>query len=293
MKLRIPEYKAKTMMKTAQMIKTASQITGTLCVVVFALASTAVRADMLTSTGANKIESHDIRFGSVDKKGSSLGAWEVNAGSSTTPSPNSFWVYCLDPLNTSQNPDTFTTTDLANFINGNGYTNVFGGANYQASGVKDFYDDNTTTKLRVLTDLKNLYEHAYADSLGSKTKSAAFQFAIWEIEGDGNSNAASKYSSASSTVSGLDLMTTDGDAAFKTQLDVYLTALNTNNWGTLGVTKYNYTVYSPDAGTPGGQVVMRATAVGSSVPEPGSLALAGLALFGVVYTRRQSKAKQV
>lgn len=31
----------------------------------------------------------------------------------------------------------------------------------------------------------------------------------------------------------------------------------------------------------------------TGVPEPGSLALAGLALFGVVYTRRQSKAKQV
>jgi hypothetical protein len=300
MKLRIFENKADTMMNTAQMIKTASRITAFAAAGMLALAfapaqaADAITLTDVTGTGTSLTESHTITFGAKAAASSNLGAWKVNEGTSAVAGAGSFWVYCLDPLNGFQTPDTYDKTSLSNFVNGGAYANLFAGTNYQDGSVKNMYDDVTTSTTKVLSDLTKLYSHAYADSLTSGTKSAAFQFAIWEIEGDGKGkNSDGKYYADGYTDSGLDVNET---TTFTTQVNAYLAALNNNAWGAVNganlttATNYTFSVYNPNPA--GGQALLRVTAAGTSVPEPGSLALAGLALFGVVYTRRQSKAKQ-
>jgi len=248
-----------------------------------------------TGSGSSLIESHSLVFGNTSARDVGMGAWKVNEGTSNALGSSSFWVYCLDPLNNYVSPDTYDKVSLNNFVNGYqatpggptmGYASIFAGTNYQAAGVKGIYDDSTTTTARVLSDLTNLFEHAYADSVTSSTKSAAFQFAIWEILGDGAGKTSDKkYYSAAYTNSGLDVNETG--TSFKNQVDIYLAGLN-GTWaaGLSGTTNYTFSVYNPNP-SGSGQALIRATV--RAVPEPGSLALVSLAVFGVVYTRRQSK----
>lgn len=220
----------------------------------------------------NKLQSETLKFGNYAASVSSMGAMAVTDGASN------FWVYCLDPLTTANLPNTYNTTNLANFITGTGsntYTALFTNSTYTAAGT--YALQNTAN---VLNKLQDLYSHAYNDSLNSATKSAAFQYAIWEIEGD---------TGYSSTAGGLKY--TSADSAFITQVNAYLTALNSGNWSSvngvnLGSTSaYTYTVYTPATSS---QVFLRVSSL--KAPEPSSVALAGLALFGVAVSRRK-KAK--
>ncbi|MBY0235408.1 MAG: PEP-CTERM sorting domain-containing protein, partial [Burkholderiaceae bacterium] len=187
----------------------------------------------------------------------------------------------LDPLTAYKAGATYNTASLVDFLTLGGtnssYNKLFTNPAY--SGVTPYAAQNTTT---VLNKLVSLYSHAYNDSLSSVTKSAAFQYAVWEIEGE---------SAYSSTSGGLKTATTGG---FKTQVDAYLTALTNNTWtsvngANLSATKnYTYTAYvsSPLGGS---QTFLRVTDAPNTVPEPGSIALVSLALFGVAYTRRSKR----
>ncbi|MEJ6005219.1 PEP-CTERM sorting domain-containing protein [Paucibacter sp. AS339] len=305
-------------MKTALSIKTLSRISAFAAAGMLAMTFTAAHATStvtdVTGAGTSLVESHSLVFGNRSAASTSMGAWKVNESGSNVASGSSFWVYCLDPLNgfnTSTPGATYDKTMLNNFVTGGGYATLFAGSKYQASNIQGMYDDSTTTTSRVLADLTTLYSHAYYDSLTSGVKSAAFQFAIWEIEGDGkgksdgNGNSDGKYYAKGYAGSGLDnteAQVWDAnsgkwvDTAFTKQVNAYLAALNgTIGWSSVngadlsGTTNFTYNVYKPN---PAGdsQVLLSVTA-GNKVPEPGSLALAGLALFGVVYTRRQGKAK--
>ena len=89
------------------------------------------------------------------------------------------------------------------------------------------------------------------------------------------------------------------DSGLQTQINTYLTALNTGSWTGIGTgkatnytfTNYTFTIYNSATS----QTLVSVAAV----PKPSSLALAGLALFGlalfglalfgVVYTRRKTR----
>jgi hypothetical protein len=321
--------KVANMMNRAQSIKTLSRISAFAAAGMLAFAFAPVHAvgatkltDVKDTVGVTTslTGSHSVTFGYQGPAAKSIGAWKVNEGSNDAHSASSFWVYCLDPLNAFKTPDTYDKTSLENFVKGTGpnttnnYTTMFAAGaavkdqygnvikaatGYQARNVVGSYDDSTTNTSRVLADLTELYSHAYADSLLSKTKSAAFQFAIWELEGDGKGKSFDggktydgKYYIDSYANSGLDI---NGTSAFSAQATAYLDALNNNAWSNVmganltAKTNYTFNVYNPNP--TGGQVLLSVTPNGSQVPEPGSLALAGLALFGVVYTRRQGKSK--
>ena len=264
-------------MKTTTLTKKLSQIISMTVGAFMALSAMQVHADTsLTETSLSKYEQENLKFGSVTKTAVNTGAYQVQEGTGTP-----FWVYCLDPLTYLSSQNSYTTPTLSSFVS-SGYTALFNTAAYQARGVKNQYDDANTTTTTVLNKLTELYSHAYADSLTSVDKSAAFQYAIWEIEGD-----AVNYSGTSGGLQYLSSATT----AFKDQVNTYLTALNTGSWGALSaVTNYIYTVYKSST-LGNSQTVLRVTqAPSNKVPEPSTMLLLGIGILALGASRHAAKA---
>lgn len=236
----------------------------------------------------NLTELEKLQFGSANAGNVSLGALSVT----TSTAANSFYVYCLDPLNTASLPSAYTTVSLYNFITNaaagsTSYTTLFSATPYSSTTIKGTTADagyrlrNTT---QVYDNLVELYSHAYADSLTSIKKSAAFQYAVWTILGEDEG----RYSISSGGLKDMDT-----DMTFRNQASAYLNAITTNNWGSVNganlssTTTYSYQVFaaSPLGGSQTFLAVSKTS--GGTVAEPGSLALASLAAAGVLITRRR------
>ena len=291
-------------MKTIQISSSIRQIIGMVVMVLCALGALPTYAASTTltfnwATSKTTVETENLLFG--NKTDNPLtGAYQVMQN--TTP----FWVYCLDPLDYfgygSSAPTwtaTYNTSDLSTFVKNGGYATEFKGSSYQATDVVNHYDDSNTTPDIVLAKLQDLYAHAYYDSMTSIDKSAAFQYAIWEIEGD--SSGGNGYSSSTGGLKFASGVT----SGFASQVNQYLTALNTatgtGSWSNIGlgaVNSFIFTVYTATAMAAGqafSQTVVNVTPNGTvtannAVPEPASYMLLGIGLFALGASRRQSKA---
>lgn len=288
-------------MNIAQFAKSTGRLSAQIAAVALTLGAGLAHAQSVTLSNStvngssNKYEVEPVKFGSNSSSNTTMGAFAVNEGSGA-----SFWVYCLDPLTTANLPGTYTKTSLSAFMNdgtvSNGmrsYTEQFASTPYTA--VQASYDDarlsggsgTNKTTIQVQGKIEELYSRAYADSLTSTAKSAAFQFALWELEGE--NKAGVSYSRLNGG-----LTTGSTDTAFTGALDKYLTALNTasgsaGDWASIGlgaITNYTFTVYNSTSS----QNLLRVDKTSTGVPEPGTLVLAGAALFGIAYTRRKTKA---
>lgn len=264
-----------------------------------AMGSAQVSANTITytspSTAPNygssgtKIKTETMKFGTNNATTVYTGALWANE----QPSNSSFWVYCLDPLVSAQSPTTETPKGLTAFLGSSSY---FGAAAYANVGTVYKKQDATT----VQNNLVELYSHAYSDSLTNSTKSAAFQYAIWEILGETESN----YGTGSGGLKA-NTYVGNGDTAFRTQADAYLTALTaTGNeataWSAVNGTNlstaqnFTYTVYTPNT-TGSSQaflgVVASSTTNTNGVPEPGTGVLAAMgALAWLGVRQRKNKA---
>lgn len=266
-------------MKTVHMSKQICQIIGLVATLFLSLGSAHAQTSptTLTQTGSTLTETEQLNFGTVTKT-VATGAYQVKDSSG-----DQFWVYCLDPLTYINSYTPYTATSLSSFVS-SGYTALFATSQYQVNGIKNNYDDSKTTTATVLEKLTELYSHAYADSLTSADKSAAFQYAIWEIEGD---SMSVDYSGSSGGLQYLSSAT----AAFKAQVDAYLTALNTGNWGALStVTNYIYTVYQSSVLGKSQTVMTVALAPTNKVPEPSTMLLLGVGMLALGASRRTAKA---
>lgn len=278
--------------------------------------SLGVQAEKLQSTGGKGNTNYLNNFDSGDTFSPGwTGATEMKVstdGGATYGSP--FWAYCIDPkTSTSFSTTTYTADTLHNFLtidqsNGlTGYEQEFGnGGGSGDNGAYVSLDYKLQNASAVETKLTSLFSHAYEDSLTSNIKAAAFGYVVWEIMGDaevggtyaarGDRDDGSPSTAAGTNGSALRSIgaVNNGYDGLDTQIDAYLKALNTNTWTSVNsvdlsaATNYVYTVYF-DLDPHKSQNFIRVTegsSDGPSVPEPGSLALAGLAMAAVVGRRR-------
>lgn len=280
------------------MTKTFATLGLSLGLTVLSMGSALAYNTNLSDGGLNRYSSADLQIGAYTKTGQILGASAVN----DSTAGQQFWVYCIDPLTTSKLTSSYSTTTLDGFLgvtlNASG---VATGGDNAASAYKTLYTSGAyatadnygylsgTTSL--YNKLVELYSYAYSDSMTSNTKSAAFQYVLWELMGDGNSGVADP--TKQNGVSG-GAYFTNLSSSVRTQAELYLDALNNANesfWtSSLGLTKssYNFTVYK-SIGTTASQTFVSVKEKSSNVPEPGSIALAFAAFGAVAFTRRRKQ----
>jgi hypothetical protein len=253
-----------------------------------AAACTLVGAQTLTATGVNKYTTTNYS----NNSGGSFGNGNVGALEFNYNSGSNFWAYCIDPGTGAILPGAYTTSTLDVFLNGtgtSGYASEIG-----RGGIYSGLSVTAASQLQVLNDLKELWGHAYSDSLTSNIKSAAFGMAAWEIIMQNGGATGTSYAVNSGSMQSHGSNTVFDADSLEAQTTAYLSALSTNNWAGISLgatTSWNYTVYF-DGSAPVSQTFLQATAVSPSVvPEPGSFALAGLALLGVASARRRVAAK--
>ena len=277
------------------MTKTFAKLGACLGFAVLGMGTAQAYNTTLSNTGTNRFTQADIQIGAYTKNGQSMGAMLVG----DSAAGQQFWVYCVDPLTTSKLASSYATSTLDSFmgvtLNSSGTAT---GGNGAASAYKTLYTSGAyatvdnyeyqSGTVNLYNNLVELYSYAYKDSMTSNIKSAAFQYVLWELLGDAGSGVADP------TKSGGAYFTNTNYELVRTQAEKYLDALNNANesfWTTsLGLSKsaYNYTVYKSTA-SPSSQAFVAVSDKPSSVPEPGSIALAFAAFGAVAYVRRRKQ----
>jgi hypothetical protein len=250
-----------------------SALLGVAVSTAFVLAPAQVNAQVLNSNGSLG-EAHSLSLNAgVSYASSWRGAESFSTGAGT------FWAYCIDPRTGYANGTNYTSTSLANFMAGR-YGSQFAQSSYTSTASTGYVAQSTSV---VQNSLMNLFSHAYADSLTSSIKAAAFGYAVWEILGE---------SSYNTNTGGL---RSNEVSAWRTQTNAYLSALSTNSWSSVNgvnlntAVSYLYTVYYT-AAQGASQSFLRVTQnTGTGVPEPGSLALTLLGLMGVAHMVRRNR----
>lgn len=220
-----------------------------------------------------------------------VGASRLSEGNGTG---TQFMAYCIDPRTGAGFPNTYQKTSLDSFFGVGVPAASYAASGYSQQLQRSVYSDMTAKNtqanaLVVRNNLDELFSYAYADSLSSAVNAAAFGLAVWEvIMQDG--------ASFGRTTGEIRTQSTGTDPSVITKLGQYLSALSAapaseaTAWSSAvsGPRKsYSYSVYF-DTSSPFSQNFIRATE--NRVPVPGTLALAGFALAGMVVVRRRKQA---
>lgn len=210
------------------------------------------------------------------KGGIAIGSYQMSNGE---------WAYCLSPFTNAQSAaSSYKPVTLTSFFGmGGGYDQQFALGTPNYLGLAPGYDNRDG--MTVMNKIVALYNHAYADTMtGNATfsvaeKSAAFAYALWEVEGEGGA-----YRTAAG---GLRLSGVNADVlAYATTL---LDNLDTGNWAGWGYQAYEFWVFqaTPITSSQSFLVVRDAAQNRTSIPEPSTLLLLAVSGAALVLSRRK------
>jgi hypothetical protein len=266
-----------------------SRWASSLAVATLALTAGGAHADNLSVTNAS---SRSV-VGSLNFSGGTAGPVSVgNIYIGSYQLSNNDWVYCLSPYTHTSGTTAFNKVSLNTFLNGGGYAAQFALTNPNYAGLAPGYAAQPTNT--VLNNIVNLYNWAYADTLTGTAaqvaeKSAAFAFALWEIEGESSANWGTNLGGLQ--VSGFGASVVSYANTLLNTLKVGTAAA----WNTAGFntfTAYQFDVWqaNPIASSQSFITVTTAPENRMGVPEPSTaLLLAASALAFVGARRRRQK----
>jgi PEP-CTERM motif len=265
------------------------------------LVPAAVLAAALAGTGAHaaNVSLSLVDTGSRSQAGTVAFHGDVNNSTATAKKTNiaigsyqlsnGEWAYCLSPFTTAQSAaSSYTPVTMASFFGvGGGYEQQFslGSPNYL--GLAPGYDNRDG--MTVMNKIVALYNHAFADTKAASgnfsvaEKSAAFAYALWEVEGEGGAY--------STTAGGLRLSGVNADVmAYATTL---LDNLGSGNWAGWAYKTYEFAVFqaNPITSSQSFLVVRDAPDNRTGIPEPSTLLLLAASGAALVVSRRKVAAK--
>lgn len=213
-----------------------------------------------------------------------LGSYQLSTGE---------WAFCLSPFtHASVAASNYNKVGLANFLApGGAYEQQFALSSPNYAAFAPGYDNqanagNTAVAGSVINRIVSLFNWAYADTqqasgdISVAEKSAAFAFALWEIEGE-----AGTYDTAGGGLR---------QAGLNTDVLAYASTLFANlasgNWAGFSFQSYSFSVYQATPIT-SSQSFLVATPTSNGrndVPEPASILLVGASLLALTATRRKA-----
>ncbi len=199
---------------------------------------------------------------------------------------NGEWAYCLSPFTNAQSAaSSYTPVTMASFFGaGGGYEQQFALSSPNYLGLAPGYDNRDG--MTVMNKIVALYNHAFADTQVASgdysvaEKSAAFAYALWEVEGEGGAY--------STTAGGLRLSGVNADVmAYATTL---LDNLSSGNWAGWAMKTYEFAVFqaTPITSSQSFLVVRDAPENRTGIPEPSTLLLLAASGVALVVSRRKA-----
>lgn len=203
---------------------------------------------------------------------------------------NGEWVYCLSPFTHAAMTANYTPVTMASFFGaGGGYEQQFNLSSPNYTGLAPGYDNQPG--MTVMGKIVSLYNWAYQDTITNVAnsdfsvaeKSAAFAYALWEIEGESGAYSTS--------AGGLRLSGVNDDVRAYAQ--TLLNNVSSGNWSGFSYQAYDFKVYqaSPIHGSQSFLTVTTAPENRTGIPEPSTLMLLAASGLALVVSRRRVSSK--
>ena len=265
-------------------------LTGSMLVFAAALAGSGANATnvslSLIDTGSRS-QAGAISFHS-DVSSAIATAKKTNIAIGSYQLSNGDWAYCLSPFTNAQSAaSSYTPLTLASFFGTDGgYEQQFALSSPNYLGLAPGYDNRDG--MTVMNKIVALFNHAFADTkevsgnFSVAEKSAAFAYALWEVEGEGGA-----YSTAAG---GLRLAGVNADVmAYATTL---LDNVASGNWAGWAYKTYEFSVFqaTPITSSQSFLVVRDAPDNRTGIPEPSTLLLLAASGVALVVSRRKAVA---